>query len=172
MTQLNDAGTKPRARQGSWATTQSAGAAPLTVHNIPDLHDEKEQAMHTQRSLPRPRAVTVLGLMVGALGIAILWASGVAFPIYPPPGMVILLAGALFVGLAPWRWAPGVGALLGLFVFAGFLISPTGLTNLFGQAGTSVAIGQGIQVIGVFTALVAGMLTTRANYRNQAPAPR
>ncbi len=128
--------------------------------------------MNTQRSLTRPRTVTVLGLTVGALGIAILWASGVQFPIYPPPGIVILLAGALFVGLAPWRWAPGVGAFLGLFVFAGFLISPTGLSNLFGQAGTSVAIGQGIQVIGVLTALLAGVITTRANYRNQAQAPR
>jgi hypothetical protein len=128
--------------------------------------------MNTQRSLTRPRTVTVLGLTVGALGIAILWASGVQFPIYPPPGIVILLAGALFVGLAPWRWAPGVGAFLGLFVFAGFLISPTGLSNLFGQAGTSVAIGQGIQVIGVLTALIAGVITTRANYRNQAQAPR
>jgi hypothetical protein len=128
--------------------------------------------MNTQRSLTRPRTVTVSGLTAGALGIAILWASGVEFPIYPPPGIVILLAGALFVGLAPWRWAPGVGAFLGLFVFAGFLISPTGLSNLFGQAGTSVAIGQGIQVIGVLTALMAGVITTRANYRNQAQAAR
>jgi hypothetical protein len=128
--------------------------------------------MNTQRSLTRPRTVTVLGLTVGGLGIAILWASGVQFPIYPPPGIVILLAGALFVGLAPWRWAPGVGAFLGLFVFAGFLISPTGLSNLFGKAGTGVAIGQGIQVIGVLTALIAGVITTRANYRKQAQAPR
>ena len=126
--------------------------------------------MTGQRSLTRPRAVTVFGLMVGAVGSAILWASGVQFPIYPPPGIVILLAGALLVGLAPWRWAPGVGALLGLFVFAGFLISPTGLTNLFGRAGTSVAIGQGIQVIGVLTALLAGVVTARANYRTQAQA--
>jgi hypothetical protein len=128
--------------------------------------------MSEQRSLSSPRAVTVLGLVVGALGIAILWASGVEFPIYPPPGIVILLAGALFVGLVPWRWAPGVGALLGLFVFVGFLISPTGLTNLFGQAGTSVAIGQAIQVIGVVTALLAGVITTRANYRKQPQVPR
>jgi hypothetical protein len=108
--------------------------------------------------------------VVGAVGIAILWASGVEFPIYPPPGIVIVLAGALLVGLAPWRWAPGVGAVLGLFVFAGFLISPTGRGNLFGRAGTSVAIGQGIQVIGVLTALLAGVITTRANYRNKAQA--
>jgi hypothetical protein len=100
--------------------------------------------------------VIVLGLVVGALGIAILWASGVEFPIYPPPGIVILLAGAVLVGLAPWRWAPGVGAFLGLFVLVGFLISPTGRSNLLGQAGAGVAIGQAIQVLGVLTALIAG----------------
>ena len=82
------------------------------------------------------------------MGIAILWASGVEFPIYPPPGILILLAGAIFVGLATWPWAPGVGAFLGLFVLVGFLISPTGLSNLSGEAGTSVAVGQGIQVVG------------------------
>jgi hypothetical protein len=128
--------------------------------------------MSAQRSLSGPRAVTVLGLVVGALGVAILWASGVEFPVYPPPGIVILLAGALFVGLVPRRWAPGVGALLGLFVFVGFLISPTGLTNLFGQAGASVAIGQGVQVIGVVAALLAGVITTRANYRKLPQALR
>ena len=124
--------------------------------------------MHAQRSWSGPRAVTVVGLVVGALGIAILWASGVGFPIYPPPGIVILLAGAFFVGLAPWRWAPGVGSFVGLFVFVGFLISPTGLSNLSGQAGTSVAIGQGTQVAGVLTALIAGLITTRASYRREA----
>jgi hypothetical protein len=126
--------------------------------------------MNAQRSWTKSRAVTVLGLTVGALGIAILWASGVEFPIYPPPGIVILLAGAVFVGLAPWRWAPGVGAFLGLFVLVGFLISPTGLSNLFGEAGTGVAVGQGIQVVGVLTALIAGVVATRANYRKQVRA--
>jgi hypothetical protein len=126
--------------------------------------------MNTQRLWSASRAVTVVGLVVGAVGIAILWASGVKFPIYPPPGIVILLAGALFVGLAPWRWVPGVGVFLGLFVFVGFLISPTGLTNLFGRAGASVAIGQGIQVVGVLTALIAGVIATWTTYRKQPQA--
>jgi hypothetical protein len=111
------------------------------------------------------RIATVAGLLVGAAGIGILWAAGVDFPIYPPPGIVILLAGALFVALGRWRWTPGVGAFLGLFVTVGFLISPTGRTNLVGEAGTSVAIGQAIQVVGVVTALIAGVIATRANYR-------
>ena len=126
--------------------------------------------MTVQRSLSGAGATAVGGLVVGALGIAILWASGVKFPLAVPPGLVILLAGALFVGLASRPWAPGVGAFLGLFVIVGFLISPTGLTNLFGRAGTSVAIGQGIQVIGVLTALIAGVIATRANYRKPTDA--
>jgi hypothetical protein len=76
----------------------------------------------------------------------------------------------LFVALAPWRWVPGVGAFLGLFVFVGFLISPSGLSNLFGRAGPSVVIGQAIQVIGVLTALIAGVIATRANYGKQTQA--
>lgn len=128
--------------------------------------------MKARRALSGPRAATVAGLVVGAVGIAILWASGVEFPFYPPPGMVILLAGALLVGLAPWPWAPGVGAFLGLFVTVGFLVSPTGRTNLAGKAGASVAVGQGIQVIGVLTALIAGVIATRANYGRSPRARR
>jgi hypothetical protein len=112
----------------------------------------------------------VVGLVVGALGIAILWASGVEFPIYPPPGIIILLTGALFVGLAPWRWAPGVGAFLGLFVFAGFLISPLGIPHILGEYGMAKQIGQAIQVIGVVIAMVAGVIAMWANYRKQAQA--
>jgi len=111
--------------------------------------------------------MTVVGLLVGALGIAFLWAAGVRFPIYPPPGLGILLAGAVFVVLAPWRWAPGVGAFMGLFVLVGMLISPTGLPNLVGQAGASVQIGQAIQVVGVRTALIAGVVATRDNDQRQ-----
>jgi len=139
--------------------------------------------MRAQRSLSGPRAVTVVGLVVGALGIAILWASGVEFPIYPPPGIVILLAGAVFVGLVPWRWAPGVGAFLGLFVSLGFLISG-GIPNLVGGDGSSLfgtpnpvdrdtlstVIGTWIQMIGVLTALITGVIATRNNYRKPTQA--
>lgn len=126
--------------------------------------------MSGQRSWSGARVATVLGLVVGAVGIAILWASGVEFPLAIPPGLVILLTGSLFVALASWPWAPAVGAFLGLFVTVGFLISPTGLTNLFGQEGASVAIGQGIQLTGVLTALIAGVMATRGNYRRTTQA--
>jgi hypothetical protein len=123
--------------------------------------------MNAQRSLSEAPAATVVGLVVGALGITILWASGVEFPLAIPPGLVILLAGVLFVGLASWPWAPGVGAFLGLFVFVGFLISPDGIPHILGEHGTAKQIGQAIQVIGVVTALIAGVIATRANYGSQ-----
>lgn len=131
------------------------------------------------------RAVTVAGLVVGAAGIAVLWASGVEFPFAIPPGLVILLAGALFVGLAPWRWATGVGAFMGLFVTCGFLISG-GVPNFLGADGGTLfgtpnpverdtlgtVVGTWSQMLGVLTALIAGVVATRNNYRKPTARTR
>ncbi|MGW5673400.1 hypothetical protein [Micromonospora sp. NPDC003776] len=114
-----------------------------------------------------PRLFTVLGLVVGAIGIAVMWAAGVEFPVAIPPGIVILLAGALFVGLTRICWAPAVGAFLGLFVAVGWAISPTGWGNLTGEAGAAVAAGQAVQLIGVLTAVAAGVTATVRRYRRR-----
>ena len=103
------------------AVDRDAAAVPARRRLI--MNEVGRSTMKAQRSLSGLRAVTVVGLVVGAVGIAILWAAGVKFPIYPPPGIIILLAGAIFVSLAPWPWAPAVGAFLGLFVTVGFLVS-------------------------------------------------
>jgi hypothetical protein len=124
--------------------------------------------MRAQRSPSIPGTATVAGLVVGALGMGVLWASGVKYP----EGIVILLVGAVLVGLAPWRWAPGIGAFLGLLFTVVFLISATGIPNFLGRHGTSVAIGSWIQMTGVLTALVAGVIATRNNYRKPARVPR
>jgi hypothetical protein len=113
----------------------------------------------------KARRLTIAGLTLGAVGIATLWAAGVEFPLYPPPGVVILVVGAAFVALAPWRWAPGVGALLGLFVLVGFVlssvISGTGTDNLLGESGPWAVAGTVVQLLGVVTALVAGAVSVR-----------
>jgi hypothetical protein len=80
----------------------------------------------------------------------------------------------LDVGTAPRGRAqaealrPSPPGVPGLFVIVGSLINPTGLPNLLGENGAGVAIGQGIQQIGVITALIAGGAATRVNYRAQA----
>lgn len=110
------------------------------------------------------KKITIAALVVGAVGIAILWAAGVSFPIYPPPGILILGAGAVFVALARFRWAPAVGAALGLFLTVGFLISPSGIDNLTGVHGAGTAVGTVVQLIGVVTAFVAGAVATGQSY--------
>ena len=118
------------------------------------------------------RAVTLGGVVLGAAGIGVLWAAGVEFPVAVPPGIVILLAGAIFVGVVRWRWAPAAGVVLGLFVAVGWAISPTGWPNLIGRNGTDVAAGQAIQLIGVLIAVVAGLLAIRRPAPSGRPAPR
>lgn len=104
------------------------------------------------------RMATVTGLAIGAIGIGLLWASGmVDFPFYPPPGILILVAGLLFVAFAPWRWAPVVGVAIGVFLIVGFFAS-TGVANLTGALGAVVSVGSAVQMIGVVIAVVAGSL--------------
>jgi hypothetical protein len=82
---------------------------------------------------------------------------------------LILGAGAVFVAMAKWPWTPGVGAFLGLFVIAGFVVSSVisgeGIGNLTGDAGIGGVIGSAIQLIGVTIALVAGVLAVRQEFR-------
>lgn len=110
------------------------------------------------------KKLTIAGMLTGAIGIALLWAGGIAFPIYPPPGILLLVGGSVLVGLVRTRWAPAVGAALGLFILGGFFLS-TGVDNLTGAHGATVSFGSGIQLLGVATAFVAGTLATVRSYR-------
>jgi hypothetical protein len=131
--------------------------------------------MAARRSLLGSSGATLAGLVIGATGISILWAAGQPFPFYPPPGIIILLTGAIFVGLTPWRWAPAVGTGLGLFVIAGFLLSGVaggdGFDNLAGEYGAGRAAGQAIQLAGVIIASLAGVLAAKANHTRHTEDP-
>ncbi len=119
------------------------------------------------------RALTIGGLVLGAAGISLLWAGGVEFPVAVPPGILILLAGALFVAFAPWRWAPATAVLLGAFITVGFLISGSGFDNIAGERGATVAVGQSVQLIGVWIAAVgARTLVPRLAGMNGVPYRR
>jgi hypothetical protein len=117
------------------------------------------------------KKLTIAGLVVGAVGIAVLWAAGVPFPFYPPPGMLLLGAGAVFLALARQWWVPAVGAVLGLFVTVGFVLSPTGFDNLTGVYGVGIEVGTIVQVLGVVTAAVAGSVASVLSYRDRVRVP-
>jgi hypothetical protein len=113
--------------------------------------------------------VTIAGLVAGAVGIVLLWVGGVAFPIYPPPGVLILVAGAVFVAVAPWPWVPAVGAAVGVFMIVGFVASTlrsgSGTGYLLGDAGVAGSVGTVVQMAGVLTAAVVGVLATVREFR-------
>jgi hypothetical protein len=133
---------------------------------------EKETVMDAPRTLSGARAATVAGLVAGVAAIGILWASGrFDFPFYPPPGIINLLIGTLLVGLVPRRWAPGVGAVMGLVIIGAFLYSG-GPLNLLGRQGTMVAVGNWIQIPAGLTAVIGGVMAVRAERRCPAPERR
>ncbi|GIH15121.1 hypothetical protein [Rugosimonospora africana] len=121
--------------------------------------------MEAPGTLSGPRAATFVGLVAGLAALAVLWASGrFQFPMYPPPGIITMLAGVLLVGLVPRRWAPGVGAVMGLVILAAFLYSG-GPLNLAGRQGAMVALGNWIQIPAGFTAVIGGVMAVRTEGR-------
>ncbi|MET3961807.1 hypothetical protein ABIE44_001741 [Marmoricola sp. OAE513] len=105
------------------------------------------------------RALLTAALAFGALGISLLWAGGVEFPIVVPPGLVILTVGAVVVSAVRRRWTAWLGCVLGVFVLVGFVVSGIngeGFENLVGDHGTTIAVGQVVQLIGVGAAAALG----------------
>jgi hypothetical protein len=111
-----------------------------------------------------PRGLTVISLVIGAAGNALMWAAGAVFPVYPPPNLVILTVGALLAGLVHRSWAPGVGAFLGLVIMVAFaivsLVNGAGTGHLTGTAGVLGVIGTVLHLGGSAMAAGAGTVAT------------
>ena len=118
--------------------------------------------MNQRGSLSSSGKVTVAALLVAAFGFAIQIFSGVEVPTVPL-GLVILLVAAGLVALSPWRWAPAIGIVVGLFVFVGFFASGA-LSNLFDPSRFGVLVGAWIQFLAVIAVIVAGGVATTRNY--------
>jgi hypothetical protein len=81
-----------------------------------------------------------------------------------PPGLVILAVGAVLAGAIQRPWTAWLGAGLGLFVLAGFLLAGVngdGFDYLRGEEGALVAFGQAVEVLGVIVAVLSGPLVAR-----------
>jgi hypothetical protein len=109
--------------------------------------------------------LNVAGMAAAAIGIIIQIASG--SELYPtvPPGPIILLAGAALVALGPWRWTPVVGVVVPLFLLVGAVIaaivSGEFVDQLSDPGQVGVFAGDVLQLLGVITALVAGIIALR-----------
>lgn len=112
----------------------------------------------------------VAGLILGAVGLIIEVVSGVpGFPTVPP-GPIILAVAALFVALAPWRWAPILGLAAAVFLTVGQVVAPNfgGSLDRLGDVGTfGPFAGTALFEIGLLVALVAGVLATIRGLRHR-----
>jgi hypothetical protein len=114
------------------------------------------------------RLTTVVGLVAGAVGIAILRFAGVAMPAVPP-GLILLVGAAVAVAISPWRWTPAVGAVIGLAEVVAFIATGS-VADLTVPDPVGIFLGTWFRGLGVVTALIAGVLATVANYRSTMSA--
>jgi hypothetical protein len=117
--------------------------------------------------------LNVAGMVAAAAGIVIQIGSG--SDLYPaiPPGPIILLAGAALVALGPWRWTPVVGIVVPLFLSVGAVMAAVNSGEFVDQLANPAQVGIGIfagdviQMLGVITALVAGIVVLRQSSRTR-----
>lgn len=101
--------------------------------------------------------IEVGALVVATAGIPIQLIGGVdTFPTIPP-GIIILLAGALAVVFVPWRWAPILGILPAVSVAIGTPVNDVGRDILLGGWGTVAQIGALTLGLGGVVATIAGV---------------
>jgi hypothetical protein len=128
--------------------------------------------MNQRTPLSTSAKLNVAGLVVAAVGILTQYLSGVeGFPTIPP-GPIILLVAAGLVTFGPCRWTSAIGVVAPLFVLVGGAIATTvnwgtsaaPLSNPTEAGGFAGAV---IQLVGVITALVAGIAAAKPG-----PIPR
>jgi hypothetical protein len=130
-----------------------------------------QESTSKRATLSAAGKLNVTGMVAAAAGITIQIASG--SDLYPtiPPGPIILLAGAALVVLGPWRWTPLVGVVVPLFLLVGAtiaaVVSGEFVDQLTDPGEAGIFAGDVLQLVGVITALVAGMVALRQSSRTR-----
>lgn len=125
----------------------------------------------TTKYSSNPASVTLIaGLLLGAIGLVIEVASGV--PGFPPipPGPIILAVAAVFVALAPWRWAPILGLAAAVFLTVGQAVAPNfgGSLDRLGDVGVfGPFVGTALFELGLLIAFVAGVVASVGGLRRR-----
>ena len=118
--------------------------------------------MNERPSLSVVSKLTVVGLVIAAVGVVIQIISGAAYPRIPPVFFILLIPAGL-VAFGRWRWTPMVATLGGLFLTMGLFLSGSS-ARLFDLERFGVSIGLWVQALAVFVATVAGIVATVQNY--------
>jgi hypothetical protein len=109
--------------------------------------------------------LTVVGLLVAAVGVVIQIVSRADYPTVPPVFFILLIPAGL-IAFGRWRWTPVVAVLAGLFLTFGLFASGAS-PRLFNPSQLGDSVGLWIQMLAVIVATVTGIIATIQNYRSQ-----
>ena len=125
-----------------------------------------------KREVPFLTKLTAAGLVAVAIALWTQWLSGdPAYPKFPPGPVVFIAVAAVVIYGARWWWTPLTGALISLFVTAGwFARLPQDMLRLqhpgeVGRFATGIFLGALLQIVALFVTDIAGIAATVRNYR-------
>ena len=114
--------------------------------------------------LSTARTLTVVALLVAAIGFVIQMVSGVTDTPTIPPGLVAIIVAALVVAFRPGRWAPVTGPAAGLFNLVAFVVVDAA-DRLLEPSPPTAFVGAWFMVLALIVASVAGTIATIRNHR-------
>jgi hypothetical protein len=109
--------------------------------------------------------LTVVSLVVAAVGVVIQIVSGADYPRVPPVFFILLIPAGL-IAFGRWRWTPVIAVLAGMFLILGLFASGAS-PRLFDPSRLGDSVGLWIQMLSVIVTIVAGIMATIHNYRSR-----
>jgi hypothetical protein len=108
--------------------------------------------------------VTVVALLIAAVGFVLQMAAGVTDTPTIPPGLVAIVGAAVLVAVVPTGWSPVAGPVAGLFnLFAMVVVGAA--DRLVDPTPASAFIGGWMMISGLIAATIAGTIGASQNRR-------
>src|ERR687896_1275332 len=110
----------------------------------------------------RPSRLTVVALLIAAVGFVTQLVAGVTDTPTIPPGLVVILVAAGLVAFVPGRWMPLAGVVAGLFNLVAS-VAVDAIDRLVDPSPATGFVGAWLMHIGLIAACIAGTMATVRN---------
>jgi FtsH-binding integral membrane protein len=111
---------------------------------------------------PRTSRLTVVALLIAAVGFVIQMVAGVTDTPTIPPGLVVILVAAGLVAFVSGRWMPLAGVVAGLFNLVASVVVDA-VDRLMDPSPATGFIGAWLMHIGLIAACIVGTMATVRN---------